>query len=145
MPILRAGPWGNLTNAFQPVPFDTSGQLDYYPVNCAKTDWPSQVWTAWYEVEVATCCTPETVSITGAYLSSMTRGESCDYAEQYFGTPPTYFDYYTQTLSYSGGTWNLVWSSAFFIGDAYLVNNDPCDPTGTYTDIYGGSPTVSAP
>ena len=145
MAILRAGPWGNITNSFQAVPSDvTADELTLYPVNCAKTDWLSgQAWGAYYEV-VDGCCTPETVSITGAYLSSMTRN-ACDYAKSYSGTPPTYFDYYTQTLSYSGGTWNLVWSSAFFIGDAYLVNNDPCDPTGTYTDIYGGSPTVSAP
>jgi len=145
MPILRAGPWGNLSDAFQEVGDATADGLTYFPVNCAKTNWPNQNWGAYYEVEESECCTPETVSITGAYLSSMTRNESCSYAESYDGTPPTYFDYYTQTLSYSGGTWNLVWTSAFFIGDAYLVNNDPCDPTGTYTDIYGGSPTVSTP
>lgn len=147
MPILRAGPWGNLTNAFQAVPFDTSAELTYYPVNCAKTDWPSQAWTAWYEVEVATCCTPETVSITNAYLSSMTRGEDCYYSEYFAGYSTTfYYNYYQQTLSYSAvdGTWILYWDSAIFFGEAYLVNNDPCDPTGTYTEIFGGpSPVVT--
>jgi len=77
----------------------------------------------------------------------MTRNEfpSCDYSESYGGTPPDYLDYYTQQLFYDGEKWNLVWSSAFSIGEAYLVNGDPCVPTGTYTDIYGGSPTVSEP
>jgi len=147
MAILRAGPWGNLTDSFQSVPSDTTAdELTLYPVNCAKTNWVSgQAWGAYYEVEESGCCTPETVSITGAYLSSMTRNESCSYYESYSGTPPTYFDYYTQQLYYTGGGWRLVWSSAFFIGDAYLVSDDSCDPTGTYTDYYGGSPTVSAP
>jgi hypothetical protein len=149
MAILRAGPWGNLTDSFQNVPGDTGADgLTLYPVNCAKTDWLSgQAWGAYYEVEESGCCTPETVSITGAYLSSMTRNEFCEYYESYGGTPPTYFDYYTQSLSYDSGTgtWNLFWSSAFFIGDAYLTNNDGCDPTGTYADYYGGSPVVSTP
>ena len=145
MPILRAGPWGNLTDSFQEVPSDiTVDGLDLYPVNCAKTDWPNQAWGAYYDVPDG-CCTPETISITGAYLSSMTRQGNCFYFESYLGTPPTYFDYYTQTLSYNAGTWNLVWSSAFFIGDAYLTNNDPCDPTGTYTDVFYGNPVVSTP
>lgn len=91
------------------------------------------------------CCTPETVSIIGAASSSMTRGPSCDYSKSYGGTPPDNFDYYTQELFYDGVKWNLIWSSAFSIGEAYLVSDDQCDPTGTYTDIYGGSPTVSAP
>ena len=30
------------------VPADTSVELGIYPVNCAKNDWPNQVWTAYY-------------------------------------------------------------------------------------------------
>ena len=55
MAILRAGPWGNITNSFQNVPSDvTADELTLYPVNCAKTDWLSgQAWGAYYEVEDA--------------------------------------------------------------------------------------------
>ena len=146
MAILRAGPWGNLTDSFQGVPEDTDAELDYYPVNCAKANWPTQSWAAYYEE--SGCCTPETVSITNAYLSSMTRGENCLYSDSSPGTPPTYFDYYEQSLNYSfqTGTWTLYWDSAFFLGEGTLVNNDPCDPTGIYTEIFGGpSPVVSTP
>ena len=151
MAILRAGPWGNLTDSFQAVPSDTTAdELTLYPVNCAKTNWLSgQAWGAYYEVEESGCCTPETVSITNAYLSSMTRNESCDYIVEFAGYSTTfYYNYYTQTLQYSAvdGTWILYWDSANFFGSAYLINNDPCDPTGVYTEIYGGpSPVVSTP
>src|SRR6056300_1339781 len=77
MPILRAGPWGNLTNAFQPVPFDTSGQLDYYPVNCAKTNWPTQNWAAYYEVTTDPCCTPAQIEVTFPYTDNF--GASVQY------------------------------------------------------------------
>ena len=149
MAILRAGPWGNLTDSFQSVPSNTAVPLTKYPVNCAKTNWPNQNWSAWYELTVAGCCTPETVSITNAYLSSMTRGEDCYYAEYSVGYSTTYYyNYYTQTLEYSAvdGSWTLYWDSAISFGEAYLINNDPCDPTGTYTEIYGqASPVVSTP
>lgn len=149
MPILRAGPWGNLTDSFQPVPGAANTLLDHYPVNCAKANWPNQTWAAYYELTEAGCCTPETVSITNAYLSSMTRGEDCYYAEDFAGYSTTYYyNYYTQTLEYStvDGSWTLYWDSAISFGEAYLINNDPCDPTGTYTEIYGQtSPVVSTP
>lgn len=146
MPILRAGPWGNLSDAFQTVPTNTGVELTKYPVNCAKSNWLSgQTWAAWYEVEEAGCCTPATVSITNAYISSMTQQENCYYADSNPGTPPHYFDYYTQDLSYdeSTGMWILTWNTLFFgFGEAHLTNNDGCDPTGTYTEIYGGAPPV---
>lgn len=47
MAILRAGPWGNLTESFNDVPSDTSVELDIFPVNCAKDDWPNQAWAAY--------------------------------------------------------------------------------------------------
>ena len=147
MAILRAGPWGNLTDSFQNVPPATDVELDHYPVNIAKGNWPNQDWLAWYEVSEDGCCTPETVSITNAYLSSMTRGDDCYYLEEFAGYSYTYYYfYYTQSLQYNSveGAWTLYWDSASFFGEAYLINNDPCDPTGTYTEIYGGiNPTVS--
>ena len=148
MPILRAGPWGNLSDSFQNVPVDTGADdLTIYPVNCAKTNWASgQAWGAYYEVYG--CCTPATVNITGAILSTMTRRDIyCDYEADYIGTPPTYTDQYYQLLTYfkNSGTWNLYWQGYRAYGDAYLTNNDPCDPTGTYVNYYGGNPIVSTP
>jgi len=49
MAILRAGPWGNLTNPHADAPSDMSVESDIFPVNCAKDNWPSQVWAAFYE------------------------------------------------------------------------------------------------
>lgn len=63
MPILRAGPWGNLTDSFQNVPAATNVELDHYPVNIAKGNWPTQNWAAWYEV-TAGCCTPASVDFS---------------------------------------------------------------------------------
>ena len=48
MAILRAGPWGRLTEPFNDVPDDTSVDLAIFPVNCAKGDWPNQTWGARY-------------------------------------------------------------------------------------------------
>ena len=147
MAILRAGPWGNLSNSFQDVPGDTGADgLTIYPVNCAKTDWLSgQAWGAYYEVEG--CCTPETVSVTYGVVSSMTRLASCNYNEDFEGTPPGSSDYYVQRLEYlvELGAWKLYWDSASWFGESYLYNNDPCDPTGTYEDQYGPLNVVSTP
>ena len=143
MAILRAGPWGNITNSFQDVPSDvTADGLTLYPVNCAKTDWVSgQAWGAYYEVTESGCCTPETISITNAYTATMTRLESCYYGDSSPGTPPFFFDYFEQTVEYSSGTWTLYWDSAFSFGESIMTNNDPCDPTGTYMDnISAGNP-----
>jgi hypothetical protein len=52
MAILRAGPWGSLTETHEDVPVDTTVELNIYPVNCAKTDWASgQAWAAFREVD----------------------------------------------------------------------------------------------
>ena len=144
MAILRAGPWGNLSDSYQSVPPSTTVPLTKYPVNIAKTNWPTQTWAVWYELTTTGCCTPETVSITNAYLSSMTRGADCQYSESYAGTPEIgYYDYYIQTLTYNSidGTWYLYWDSADNFGHTSMTNNDPCDPTGTYYDPnYPGVP-----
>ena len=69
MAILRAGPWGNLSDSYQNVPSNTGADgLTFYPVNCAKADWPSQKWAAYYEVEaVEGCCTPAQIEVTFPY------------------------------------------------------------------------------
>ena len=152
MPILRAGPWGNLTNAFQSVPFDTSGQLDYYPVNCAKTDWPSQVWSAWYEAEAAGCCTPD--SITGTFIGAFDTFQGSaswyqDNCNQYIitGFHPYYGEPYTWELSilWSGVEWEASFqdfSPGSEFSQGVLDNGDECDPTGTYTMNYGSLTVV---
>lgn len=44
MPILRAGPWGNLNSPHEDRPAVLNST--YLPVNCGKNDWPNQVWGA---------------------------------------------------------------------------------------------------
>lgn len=69
MAILRAGPWGNLTESFNDVPSDTSVELDIFPVNCAKDDWPNQAWAAYYE---------RTVDVTGTEYGTAALGEELE-------------------------------------------------------------------
>ena len=148
MPILRAGPWGNLSNAFQPVPFDTSGQLDHYPVNCAKTNWPTQNWAAWYEVTTDPCCTPAQITATwpvtydfGSTVTYTTETldilEGCSY---YYAQYPggTYFpDYEGETFSllWGGGVWQCYFGNGYFAQaeSTTLDSTDECDPTGVTT------------
>lgn len=139
MPILRAGPWGNLSDSFQ-----NTGSTGAYPVNIAKGNWPTQNWAAYYEAEVAEgCCTPETVSITNVYLSSMTRDDGICYRYSYYEPGVVLQELWYRTAY---GHWELYCVADGFYVSAYLVSNDPCDPTGTYTDYYGGpDPVVSTP
>ena len=151
MAIFRAGPWGNLSDSYQPVPTNTAAEgLTLYPVNCAKTNWLSgQAWGAYYEVTESGCCTPETITISGIpagyYPTNLTRNEvSCEYFETSSGSFG--FDYYTISVTSFGSGWTLYWNSAFAFGTATLINNDACDPTGTYTDDYNGyTYTISTP
>ena len=48
MPILRAGPWGNLNSPHEDEPAVKDDQTNIYPVNCARSDWPNQPWTLLY-------------------------------------------------------------------------------------------------
>ena len=48
MPILRAGPWGNLNNPHVDEPAVKDDQTNIYPVNCARGDWPNQPWRLLY-------------------------------------------------------------------------------------------------
>ena len=48
MPILRAGPWGNLNNPHVDEPAVKDDQTNIYPVNCARGNWPNQPWRLLY-------------------------------------------------------------------------------------------------
>jgi len=48
MPILRAGPWGNLNSPHEDEPAVKDDQTNIYPVNCARGDWPNQPWRLLY-------------------------------------------------------------------------------------------------
>ena len=48
MPILRAGPWGNLDSPHEDEPAVKDDQTNIYPVNCARGNWPNQPWRLLY-------------------------------------------------------------------------------------------------
>lgn len=163
MPILRAGPWGNLSDSFQ-----STGSTGAYPVNIAKNNWPTQNWAAYYEVEVAGCCTASTYDFSFDGISGTlerantisTPYDACEYyywedashyAYLYFLTPG-YGSYFTPygSLYYYGG-WNLDifqqsddTSVLFGAHTCQLTTPTPpdesacdrCDPTGTYNEIF---------
>ena len=152
MPILRAGPWGNLTDSFQPVPGATNTLLDHYPVNCAKANWPNQAWAAYYELTEAGCCTPAQIEVTFPYTNDF--GFTIDYLTVTIdrGSHPSYECYYSYIENPSGYSfpyyrgkvfeawWNgSAWSVYF--GDEYIAqaestllnSTDECDPVETHT------------
>ena len=165
MAIFRAGPWGNLSDSYQPVPTNTAAEgLTLYPVNCAKADWPSQTWAAYYEVE--TCCTPDTITVEWEYyafgesaLKSYTeqltrRDGTCDYYRETTiscgGGYGYYYGYSSDTIEYLSvawqfGFWDITGGTDCFASEVYAdtsSNTDECDPVGTY-DLYnmGDQPT----
>ena len=125
MAIFRAGPWGNLSDSYQPVPTNTAAEgLTLYPVNCAKADWVSgQTWGAYYEVEDG-CCTSNSYDFSwdgesGTLERAEPPSEIYDACEYYTWENATYYAvlyYYTPgygsystasgSLYYYGG-WNL--------------------------------------
>ena len=169
MAILRAGPWGNLTDSFQAVPSDTTAdELTLYPVNCAKTNWLSgQAWGAYYEVEESDgCCTPATLDFSGvsydstgniALSGTLERNpDADDPCEFYTWTDGTYtveliFQglYYSPSppYSYIGTSWQAtMYDFGGPIGGAELgPPGDPCDPTGTYTGSGGATFSATLP
>ena len=147
MAILRAGPWGNLTDSFQDIPGDTGADgLTLYPVNCAKTDWLSgQAWGAYYEEEG--CCTPATISATFSAgpdnFTDTDRARVVDNCERYelSGEHPRYTGYYwTLIIEWNGSLWEadfFDYSPASIFSSGTLNNGDACDPTGTYSMNFG--------
>jgi len=158
MPILRAGPWGNLTDSFQAVPSDTSADgLTLYPVNCAKANWPNQAWGAYYETPDP-CCSPfeptfsavtyasdGSVSLSGT-LSRVIQ-ENVDPCLNYDWNDGTYFvDVYYWAYYYGAGWYAFVSKGSPprpLVGNGDLTNGDPCDPVGSYYCPSGGSFSVS--
>lgn len=148
MAILRAGPWGNLTDSFQDVPSVTSTPLNYYPVNCAKANWPNQPWTAWYEV-AAGCCTPAQIEVTfpatdnfGSTFRYVTvtidRGTNGDCYYEYIENPGSYYRGDIFILVWNGSSWVVTFGNEDFAqaDSTALVSTDACDPVETLT-IFG--------
>ena len=159
MPILRAGPWGNLSDSFQGVPSDTTAdELTLYPVNCAKTNWLSgQAWGAYYE---GGCCTPETldfdfadgfgITLTGT-LERDPAPALADLCEAYTWTDGTYTAYLfwadtgygTYPCSPSSVNYPAGWQFDIFDASAYSIlygvnenATDRCDPVATYYELF---------
>lgn len=132
MPILRAGPWGNLTDSFQDTPPAVNVPLTYYPVNIAKGDWPNQDWTAWYEL--ASCATPETATSNNhlIYGGSVTMDRVAGECLEYYWVNPSGPYYGEADLIYSGGLWTYTESVSYAPYAQYYGGTDPDDPTGTY-------------
>ena len=149
MAILRAGPWGNLSNSFQNVPSNTgSDGLTFYPVNCAKADWPSQKWAAYYEVEaIEGCCTPAQIEVTFPYTDdfgatiqyetvTIDQGTSGDCYYLYSFPDATYFDpvQYVFQLIYNGSNWEIIYGNYYFAyQDETTFTGDECDPVTSFT------------
>jgi len=155
MAILRAGPWGNLSDSFQ----DT-GSSGAYPVNIAKGNWPTQNWAAYYEAEVAGCCTPASITISGSYSGTLTRTENpsfpdCQYysgtldggetGEVYWYTYSyTYSTLYGSTTVYPPGWSGQVTDGGITVYIGVLTSSyDGCDPSGSYTELFGSSQTFT--
>ena len=147
MAILRAGPWGNITNSFQNVPSDiTADELTLYPVNCAKTNWLSgQAWGAYYEVEESGCNGPATITATSAFFGNITldkqAGDGCTY---YWVSPSGPFSGGEATIYYSGGVWTYEQSISYAPFDISDGGSDADDPTGTYYGTFTNY-TVTTP
>ena len=152
MAILRAGPWGNLTDSFQAVPSDvTADELTIYPVNCAKTNWLSgQAWGAYYEVEDG-CCTPAQIEVTFPYTDNslasvqyetvtIDKGAGaynvgeCEYLYHY--PDASYYDpvQYVFALTHDGIGWNILFGNFYFAySDEISFSGDECDPVTSFT------------
>lgn len=146
MAILRAGPWGNLTDSFQPVPLNTGAFLDHYPVNVAKGNWPNQTWAAYYELTERGCCNPAQIEVTFPYtqdfgytinyhtvtIDSGTYGE-CGYG--YAQNPSGYYRGLVFEAVWNGAAWQVWFGNEDFAqaDDVLLDSLDECDPTGTTT------------
>ena len=147
MAILRAGPWGNLSDSFQDVPVDTSAdELTIYPVNCAKTDWPNQDWAAYYEVTEVGCCTPAQIEVTfpatddfGYTFRDVTvtidRGTKGDCYYSYIENPLAYYRGDVFELEWNGSLWIVYFGNEDFAqADSTTLDSvDECDPVETLT------------
>ena len=147
MAILRAGPWGNLSDSFQNVPGDTGADgLTRYPVNCAKTDWLSgQAWGAYYEVVESGCNGPATITATSDFFGNIQltkqAGDGCQY---YWVSSLGPFSGGEATIEYTGGSWLYTQSLSYAPFATAGGGTDPDTPTGTYYGTFS-SYTVSTP
>jgi len=134
MPILRAGPWGNISDAYQTVPSNTGVALTRYPVNCAKADWPNQPWTAWYEE--ASCSPPGSVTVdehTFGGIITLDLISSSETSADYYWSDPS-GPYYGEADLRFNGVW--TYTESFSYGAYYEATGgtDICEPEGVYDD-----------
>lgn len=146
MAILRAGPWGNLTDSFQSVPSNTAVPLTEYPVNVAKGNWPNQTWAAWYELTVAGCCNPAQIEVTFPYTTdfgytiqyhtvTINRGTFGECGYGYAENPASYYRGKVFETVWNGTAWQTWFGNEDFsqADDVHLDSLDECDPTGVTT------------
>jgi len=144
MAILRAGPWGNLSDSFQNTPPAVNKRLYHYPVNIANGDWPNQEWLAWYETEESGCCAPAQIEatwpVTSNFGSTVTYetqtidiSEDCTYS--YVQYPDSYYGGYVFELNWNGTGWYCYFGNEDFAqaANVLLASTDECDPTGVTT------------
>jgi hypothetical protein len=127
------------------VPANTGVALTKYPVNCAKADWPNQVWTAWYEAtEAAACNGPATITATSDFFGNIQLDKQAGDGCTYYWVSSLGSFYGEATIYYSGGFWSYEQSLSYAPFNISLGGSDADDPTGTYTGSFTNY-TVTTP
>jgi hypothetical protein len=134
--ILRAGPWGDGSDAFKNVPSDTSLNLSYFPVNGEKKNWSNQNWSSYYKKNVGdnlsadicgTVGLGNTISVSGGELSIPTiTFEFCYQATAAFTIKMSH------ELIYGGIGFN-----ASTMGWSYQTIEGAYDSGFDYADVFG--------
>ena len=105
----------------------------------------------WPTVNDDVCLTPDCLWLTGAGFNivrpiSKVAGECYQYSDSWPGGDPVNFetfDYYNIQISWNGTNWEITGDSNDFAGIGVLGGTDQDDPTGTYTDGFFYTFTVT--